>query len=88
MGSGNSEEFKPLMDSFSQVLQIESDEEQRDAWVAINQQLMDKTILLPLFQYRTQFFWGSNVTSVGVWSAFSVPVFNDLGLKVVASDIE
>lgn len=88
MGSGNSEEFKSFIDSFNQVLQIESDEEQRDAWVAINQQLMDKTILLPLFQYRTQFFWGSNVTSVGVWSAFSVPVFNDLGLKVVASDIE
>ena len=88
IASGNSEEFKIILDSFNQVLQIESDGEQRDAWVTINQQLMDKTFLLPLFQYRTQFFWGSNVTPVGVWSAFSVPVFNDLGLKVVASDLE
>ena len=88
MGSGNSKEFKPTLSALNEALLQEGDSEQRDSWVSINQQLLDKSFVLPLFQYRTQYFWGSNVTSVGMWSAFSVPVFNDLGLKVVVSEIE
>lgn len=88
MASGSSEEFQPLLSSINEALVIEGETEQRDAWVVINQQLTDKAFVLPLFQYRTQYFWGSNVTPVGMWSAFSVPLFNDLGLKVVVSEIE
>ena len=88
MGSANSKEFKPTLLALNDALVREGDSEQRDLWVSINQQLMDKSFVLPLFQYRTQYFWGSNVTSVGMWNAFSVPLFNDLGLKVVVSDIE
>lgn len=88
MGSGNSKEFKPTLAALNEALLLEGDSEQRDAWVSINQQLLDQSFVLPLFQYRTQYFWGSNVTPVGMWSAFSVPLFNDLGLKVVVSDIE
>lgn len=88
ISSGTSEEFQPTLSALNEVFVLEDDSEQRDSWVSINQQLLDTSFVLPLFQYRTQYFWGSNVTSVGMWNAFSVPLFNDLGLKVVVSDIE
>ena len=88
MATGASKEFKPVLSAIDQALILDDDTEQRDAWSALNQQLLDQAFILPLFQYRVQYFWGSNVTQVGVWSAFSVPLFNDLGLQVVVTDLE
>jgi hypothetical protein len=88
IAAGSSKEFSNVLESINSAMKIEGESQQRDAWIAVNQQLSNDSFVLPLFQHRIQYFWGSNVTPVGVWTAFSVPVFNDLGLKIVVSSIE